>query len=71
MTEHQERIYAHVRRMLQNHEDTADVMQNLFIKVYGAILKFEGKSKLSTWLYRIATNEALTFLKRQQNKRAH
>ena len=66
MSVHQEKIYAQVRRMVKNHEDSVDVVQNTFIKVYGAIYKFEGKSKLSTWLYRIAANESLTFLKKSQ-----
>ena len=61
MSEHQERIYAQVRGMVQSHEDASDVVLNIFIKVYGAIKGFEGKSKISTWLYRIAANESLTF----------
>lgn len=68
MSEHQERIYAQVRGMVQSHEDASDVVQNIFIKVYGAIKGFEGKSKISTWLYRIAANESLTFLKRNQKR---
>jgi len=67
---HQEIIYSHVRRMLSGHEDTADVVQNIFIKAYQGIGKFEGKSKLSTWLYRIATNETLTFIRKNKNRQS-
>ncbi len=63
---YKERLYWHIRRMVTNHEDADDVLQNTFIKVFRSIDKFKGDSKLYTWLYRIATNEAITFL----NKRA-
>jgi RNA polymerase sigma-70 factor, ECF subfamily len=53
--------------MVQTHSDTDDILQNTFIKVYRGISGFEGKSKLSTWLYRIAMNETITFC--QNNKR--
>jgi len=65
MSQYQERLYWHIRRIVLLHEDADDVLQNTLIKVYKGILQFEGKSKLYTWLYRIATNEALTHL---QNK---
>lgn len=68
MTKYQERLYWHIRRMVVEHEDANDVVQNCFIKVYRSITKFEGKSKLYTWLYRIATNEAITFLNRKNRK---
>jgi RNA polymerase sigma factor (sigma-70 family) len=64
--QYQERLYWHVRRIVKTHEDTDDVLQNIFIKIYRNINKFKGDSKLYTWLYRIATNESLTFLKQQQ-----
>ncbi len=64
--QYQERLYWHIRHMVKNHEDTDDVLQNVFIKVHRSIGNFKGDSKLYTWLYRIATNESLTFL----NKRA-
>lgn len=67
---YQERLYWHIRHMVKNHEDTDDVLQNTFIKVHRSISKFKGDSKLYTWLYRIATNEAITFLnKRAKNNR--
>jgi RNA polymerase sigma-70 factor (ECF subfamily) len=64
--QYKERLYWHIRKIVLNHEDTDDILQNTFIKIYKNIHKFEGNSKLFTWIYRIATNEAITFL----NKRA-
>ncbi len=64
--QYQERLYWHIRHMVKNHEDTDDVLQNVFIKVHRNIDSFKGNSKLYTWLYKIATNESITFL----NKRA-
>lgn len=63
---YQEPLYRHIRRLLLNHDDTDDVLQNTFIKVFKNIARFEGKSKLFTWLYRIATNEAISFLQNRQ-----
>ncbi|MAN58660.1 MAG: RNA polymerase subunit sigma-70 [Flavobacteriaceae bacterium] len=60
---YKERLYWHVRRIVLDHDDADDVLQNTFIKVYRHIDSFKGDSKLYTWMYRIATNEALTFLK--------
>ncbi len=68
MQKYQERLYWHIRRMVLEHEDANDVIQNTFIKVYKSIGRFEGKSKLYTWLYRIATNEAITFLNKKKRK---
>ncbi|MFK7810047.1 MAG: RNA polymerase sigma factor [Saprospiraceae bacterium] len=68
MQKYQERLYWHVRRMVTEHDDANDVIQNTFIKVYKSIQRFEGKSKLYTWLYRIATNEAITFLNKRKRK---
>jgi len=65
----QERLYWHIRRMLIDHEDTNDVLQNMFIKVWNGLEGFKENSQLFTWLYRIATNECLTFL--DQKKRRH
>ncbi len=65
---YQERLYWHVRRMVEYHDDAHDVLQNTMIKVYKSIERFEGKSKLYTWLYRIATNESLTFLSKRSKK---
>ena len=63
---YQERLYWHIRRIVLEHEDANDVLQNCFIKAYRGIGKFKGKSKLYTWLYRIATNESITFLNRKE-----
>ncbi|AXY77255.1 sigma-70 family RNA polymerase sigma factor [Paraflavitalea soli] len=66
---YQEKLYWHVRRMVIEHEDANDVLQNVFIRVWNALENFREDSQLYTWLYRIATNECLTFLE-QQKKRA-
>ncbi|WP_435133318.1 RNA polymerase sigma factor [Formosa sp. A9] len=63
---YKERLYWHIRNILKSHEDTDDVLQNTFIKIYKNINSFKGESKLYSWMYRIATNEAITFI----NKRA-
>jgi RNA polymerase sigma-70 factor (ECF subfamily) len=68
MDKYQERLYWHIRRMVVDHEDTNDVVQNCFVKVFRNIGKFQRKSALYTWLYRIATNEAITFLKRKKKR---
>ena len=60
--EHSESIYWHIRRMVLEHEDANDITQNTFVKAWTNIDSFQGKSKISTWLYRIAINETLTFL---------
>ena len=66
---YQEKIYWQVRRMVINHEDADDVLQNVFIKAWNGLENFREDAKLSTWLYRIAVNESLTYLE-QQKKRA-
>ena len=66
---YQEKLYWHIRRMVVSHDDANDVLQNMFIKVWNALENFREDSQLYTWLYRIATNESLTFLE-QQKKRA-
>lgn len=66
VTLYKERLYWHIRNIVKSHDDTDDVLQNTFIKVYRNIDSFKGDSKLFSWMYRIATNEAITFL----NKRA-
>jgi RNA polymerase sigma-70 factor (ECF subfamily) len=67
-TRYQEALYRHIRRLVIDHDDADDVLQNTFIKVFKSIDRFEGKSKLFTWLYRIATNEAITFLTNKNKK---
>ena len=70
MTKYQERLYLHIRRMKIEHADADDVLQNTFIKVFRNIKKFQGKSELYTWLYRIATNEAITFLRQKKRRQS-
>ena len=65
---YQEKLYWHIRRMVVQHEDANDVLQNMFIKVWKALDNFREDSQLYTWLYRIATNESLTFLEQQKKK---
>lgn len=63
-------LYHVIRRMLKNHEDTNDVLQNTFIKIFKGLDKFNGESKLFTWMYRIAINESKTFLTKSNKKRS-
>lgn len=65
---YKQRLYWHIRRIVLNHDDADDVLQNTFIKVFRNIDGFKGKSKLYSWMYRIATNEALAFLKNKSKK---
>jgi RNA polymerase sigma factor (sigma-70 family) len=67
---YQEKLYWHVRRMVVEHEDANDVLQNIFIRVWNGLENFREDSQLYTWLYRIATNECLTFLEQQKKKSA-
>lgn len=64
--EHSQEIYRHVRRMVLVHDDADDIVQNTFVKAWMNIDSFQGKSRISTWLYRIAINETLTFLNRNR-----
>lgn len=66
ITLYKERLYWHIRKIVISHDDADDVLQNTFIKIFKNIHKFNQKSKLYSWMYRIATNEAITFI----NKRA-
>ncbi len=65
---YQERLYWHIRRMVVDHEDANDVLQNMFIKVWNGLDNFREDSQLYTWLYRIATNECLTFIEQQKKR---
>jgi RNA polymerase sigma factor (sigma-70 family) len=67
---YQERLYWHIRRMVVDHDDTNDILQNMFIKVWNSLDNFREDSQLYTWLYRIATNESLTFLEQQKRRTA-
>lgn len=70
IAEYKERLYWHIRKIVLSHDDTDDVLQNTFIKIFRSIDNFKGDSKLYSWMYRIATNEAITFInkKAKENK---
>jgi RNA polymerase sigma factor (sigma-70 family) len=65
---YQKPLYHHIRNIVLNHDDTDDVLQNTFIKVFQNLKNFKGDSKLFSWMYRIATNESLTFIKQKAQK---
>lgn len=65
---YQKPLYNHIRNMVLSHDDTDDVLQNTFIKVYSNLGSFKGDSKLFSWMYRIATNEAITFMQQRARK---
>lgn len=62
LSDYQKPLYSHIRNIVLNHDDADDVLQNTFVKVFQFLKNFKGESKLFSWMYRIATNEALTFL---------
>ena len=66
---YQERLYWHIRGMVGQHDDADEVLQNTFVKVFRGFSNFQGNSKLYTWLYRIATNESLTYLEKMKKQR--
>lgn len=65
---YQQRVYQHIRRMVIDHDDTNDLVQNTFIKVWQHLDEFRQDSQLFTWIYRIATNECLGFLKQKRKR---
>jgi len=65
---HQKRLYWHIRRMVIVHEDADDVLQNTLIKAWKGLLNFKEEAKLYTWLYRIASNEVITFLNKKKKR---
>lgn len=62
VSNYKERLYWHIRNIVKNHDDTDDILQNVYIKIYKNIDSFKGESKLYTWMYRIASNESISFL---------
>lgn len=66
---YQERLYWHIRKIIIDHNDTDDILQNVFLKVWNNIETFREESVLSTWIYKIATNESLTFLSQQKKRK--
>lgn len=65
---YKERLYWHIRKIVINHDDADDVLQNTFVKVFKNIDRFKEESKLFSWMYRIATNEAITFINQRAKK---
>jgi len=68
VSEYKERLYWHIRKIVLDHDDSNDVVQNTFIKVHLNIENFKENSTLYTWMYRIATNEALNFINSKAKK---
>jgi len=69
VSEYSKQLYWQIRELAKNHEDTNDILQNVFIKVWRYIDNFKGESKLSSWLYRIARNESITFLNKKNKQK--
>ncbi len=67
---YQEKLYWHIRRMVVDHDDANDVLQNVLIRIWKGLENFREDSQLYTWIYRIGTNESLTFLEQQKKKAA-
>lgn len=67
---YQQKLYWHVRRMVVEHEDSNDILQQVFIKMWNSLEDFRGDANLYTWLYRIATNETLTWLEKEKRRKA-
>jgi len=65
---YKERLYWHIRHIVKSHDDADDVLQNTFIKIFKNIDKFNGDSKLFSWMYRIATNESITFINKKAKR---
>lgn len=68
ISQYKERLYMHIRKMVLNHDDADDVLQNSLIKVWNGLDTFRGESSLFTWLYRIATNESITFINQRKRR---
>lgn len=68
--DYSERLYWHVRRMVGSHEDADDLLQDIFLKIWTALPSFRGEAQLYTWVWRIATNETLNWLRRERVRAA-
>lgn len=68
VSQYQKRLYWHIRKMVIDHDDTDDILQNVFIKAFNGLANFREDSKIFTWLYRIATNECITFLNSKKKR---
>ena len=69
VSQYKERLYWHIRKIVISHDDADDVLQNTFIKVFKGIDNFKQESKLYSWMYRIATNESITFINKRARER--
>lgn len=68
LSDYQRPLYHHIRNIVLNHDDADDVLQNTFVKVFRYLKDFKGESKLFSWMYRIATNEAITFINQKAKR---
>ena len=68
MRRYSEPLYWQIRRMVNNHDDASDLLQNTFMKAWQALDNFRGDAKLSTWLYKIAINESITHLEKERKR---
>jgi RNA polymerase sigma factor (sigma-70 family) len=68
LKKYQQKIYWHIRRMVINHDDADDLVQDVFIKIWKNLPGFRNDAQLYTWMYRIATNECITFLNKKKQK---
>lgn len=68
LSTYQKPLYNHIRNIVLNHDDTDDILQNTFVKIFQNLKNFKGESKLFSWMYRIATNEAISFLNQKAKK---
>jgi RNA polymerase sigma-70 factor (ECF subfamily) len=66
VSEYSEQLYWQIRKMVLSHDDANDILQEVFIKAWSSIDNFRGEAKLSTWLYRIAINESITFINKMR-----
>ncbi|MDE5629179.1 MAG: RNA polymerase sigma factor [Muribaculaceae bacterium] len=69
VSQYSEPLYWQIRRLVQSHDDADDLLQNTFLKAWSSLENFRGDAKLSTWLYKIAINESLSFLERERKHR--
>lgn len=69
LQKYQQKVYWHIRRMVLNHDDADDIVQEVFIKVWKNLVNFRQDAQLYTWLYRIASNECITFLNKKKAKK--
>lgn len=70
VAKYQERLYWHIRKIVISHDDTDDILQNSFLKIWKALDSFKGDSSFYTWIYRIATNETFSYLKTRERQKA-